>query len=249
MAVFTGDGLPGMTELPAVPAAVDVVHARIRDAILRSELKPGDEIRQERVASELAVSRTPVREALRMLEREGLVRAQANRSFRVSEFSIQDMEHIYMSRLPLEALAIRLTIPQIGTRDLAELEGLMAQMDTFAQAKDYEHWEIPHRAFHAALIAKSGDRVRRVIGELSDHAERYRRFRTVQGPRAWSKGFRDHRAILETCAAGDAQEGARRLALHLFHTANDVIRLTDPTYEPSGLRLSLEMVELSLTPR
>ena len=144
-----------------------------------------------------------------------------------------------MARLPLESMAIRLTIPLMATQDIAELEGCMAQMDTFAKAKDYEHWEVPHRAFHAGLIAKGGARVARLVGELSDHAERYRRFRTVEGPRAWSKGFHDHRSILEVCARRDADEGARRLARHLFHTAEDVIRMIDPEYDPAALRTAL----------
>src|SRR4051794_12883256 len=206
-------------------------------------MKPGEEVRQERVARDLNVSRTPLREALRMLEREGLVQASANRSYRVTGFSLADMEQIYVARLPLEAMAIRLTIPQMGTQELAALEGCMAQMDTFAKAKDYEHWEVPHRAFHAGLVAKGGSRVARLIGELSDHAERYRRYRTVEGPRAWSKGFHDHRSILEACSDGDAAEGARRLARHLFHTAEDVIRMIDPEYDPVDLRTALAIAE------
>jgi DNA-binding GntR family transcriptional regulator len=201
-------------------------------------------VRQERVAGNLGVSRTPLREALRMLEREGLVQSSANRSYRVTGFSLADMEQIYVARLPLEAMAIRLTIPSMRTRDLAMLEGCMAQMDTFAKAKDYEHWEVPHREFHAGLVLGGGERVARLVGQLSDHAERYRRFRTVEGgPRSYSKGFQDHRSILEACAAGDVGEGARRLARHLFHTAEDVIKMIDPEYEPAALRKALAVAE------
>ena len=248
MSVFANSvGLPGVTVLPPNPGHVDVVHARVRDAILRGDMQPGEEVRQERVARDLDVSRTPLREALRMLEREGLVVSSANRSYRVTGFSLADMEQVYVARLPLEAVAIRLTIPQMRTQDLASLEGCMAQMDTFAKAKDYEHWEVPHRAFHAGLVAGGGARVARLVGELSDHAERYRRFRTVEGPRAWSKGFHDHRSILEACAAGDGAEGARRLARHLFHTAADVIHLVDAEYEARDLRIALAVAEAMLS--
>ena len=244
MSVFSNSPhLPAVTVLPANPGQVDIVYARVRDAILRGEMKPGEQVRQEPVARELNVSRTPLREALRMLEREGLVQASANRSYRVTGFSLADMEQIYVARLPLEAMAIRLTIPQMDTRDIASLEGCMAQMDTFAKAEDYEHWEVPHRAFHAALRARSGDRLARLVGDLSDHAERYRRFRTVEQPRAWSKGFKDHRSIVEACADGDAEQGAQRLARHLFHTAEDVIRLIDADYEPVDLRMALAVTE------
>src|SRR5215208_7163767 len=62
--------LPTVTSIPAAPQHVDLVYAQVRDAILRGLMKPGEEIRQERLARDLRVSRTPLREALRMLERE-----------------------------------------------------------------------------------------------------------------------------------------------------------------------------------
>ena len=190
MTVFaTPMSLPGMTSLRANSGQVDVVYARVRDAILRGHMEPGEVFAQEPVARDLNVRRTPLREALRVLKREGLVQSSANRSYCVTGFSLADMEQNHVVRLPLAAMALRLTIPQMSTQDLAGLEGCMAQMNTFAKAQDYEHWEVPHRAFHAGLVAKSGSRIARLVGELSDHAERYRRFRTVEGSRAWSKGF------------------------------------------------------------
>lgn len=236
---FAENNLPAVTILPPNPGQVDLVHARLRDVILRGGIEPGEEVRQERVATELDVSRTPVREALRLLEREGLVESFANRSYRVTGFSLYDMEQIYVARLPLETMAIRLSIPRMDTEDLAVLKGCMAQMDTYAAAEDYERWEVAHRTFHARLIAKGGTRVARMVVDLSAHAERYRRFRTVEAPRAWAKGFADHRAILKACADGDADEGATRLAQHLFRTAEDVIRVTDSSCSLADLRMAL----------
>ena len=86
---------------------VELVYARLRAEIVRGELKPGDTIRQERLAKTYEISRTPLREALRMLERDGLVQAEPNRSFRVAGFSMSEMEEIYVTRLPVEALAMR----------------------------------------------------------------------------------------------------------------------------------------------
>jgi DNA-binding GntR family transcriptional regulator len=239
--------LPAVTGIPTNPQSVDLVYASVRDAILRGEMRPGDEVRQERVAGNLQVSRTPLREALRMLEREGLVAAERNRSYRVTGYSLADMEQLYVVRLPLESMAIRVSIPQLRTQDLAALEGCMAQMATFAQAEDYEQWEVPHREFHRRLVSKGGARVTRLLSEFSDHAERYRRFYTTQGPRAWSTGIDEHRGILDACRAGDPDEGARRLANHLTHTALAVIEMIEPGYEPTALNLALEMALSPLT--
>jgi DNA-binding GntR family transcriptional regulator len=225
---------------------VDVVHAAIRDAILRGTLKPGEVVRQEQVARELEVSRTPLREALRMLEREGLVRTERNRSYRVTGFSAGDVEQIYVMRLPLEAAAMRIAIPQLDTADLAALEGEMAKMATFAQREAYEHWEVPHRAFHRALVAKAGDRISAFLSQLSDHAERYRRYYTTELPRAWSIGVSEHRAILDACAEGDAQRGAVELVRHLHHVAISVIESIDPSHDPVALRLAMQIAQAPL---
>ena len=233
------EDLPTVTSLPSEPQQVDVVFAQVRDKILRGVLQPDQEIRQERLARELAVSRTPLREALRMLEREGLVRSAPNRSYRVTGFSMPDLEQLYVLRLPLEAIAIRMTIPLLGARDIAALEGDMAQMAHFQEVRNYELWEVPHRAFHSRLTSKAGERITRLLQQLSDHAERYRRFRTLELPLAWKRGADQHRSILDACRKGDVDAGAERLARHLGNTAEHVMRAVDPSYVPERLYLAL----------
>jgi len=220
---------------------VEAAYARLREAIVKGELPPGDAILQERLAKTYEISRTPLREALRMLERDGLVVSEPNRSFRVAGFTMSEMEEIYVARLPIEAMAIYQTVPQLTTRDLAELEGLMAQMATYANAEDYDSWELPHRAFHSRLTSKAGSRISRMLSELSDHAERYRRYYTIEGPRAWNIGCDEHRAILDRCLAGEPAEAAFALVAHLSHTALSLIELVEPDYEPKALRIAVEM--------
>jgi DNA-binding GntR family transcriptional regulator len=235
--------VPTVTALPRDPQHVDVVHAALRDAILRGTLKPGEVVRQERVARELEVSRTPLREALRMLEREGLVRSERNRSYRVTGFSADDVEQIYVMRLPLEAAAIRLSVPRFDTAHIAALEGEMAQMETFARRHAYEHWEVPHRAFHRGLVSGAGERIAGYLSQLSDHAERYRRYYTTELPRAWTVGVNEHRAILDACGDADADRAAAQLVQHLHHVALSVIRSIDPAHEPRDLELALQMAQ------
>jgi GntR family transcriptional regulator, rspAB operon transcriptional repressor len=240
---------PSVTTVPTDAQHVDVVYARVRDAILCGEIRPGEELRQERVAHNLNVSRTPLREALRMLEREGLVDGAPNRSYRVSGFSLRDLEELYILRLPMEAAAIRMTIPLLGSVEIAALEGSMAQMAHFAQVRDHELWEVPHRAFHAGLVAKAGGRITRLLKQLSDHSERYRRMYKAALPHAWSRSADQHRSILDACAAGDADRGADQLARHLFATAEHVIEAVDPSYDATGLRMALAMARTPLPSR
>jgi DNA-binding GntR family transcriptional regulator len=220
---------------------VDLVHEQLRGAILRGEYKPGEELQQVPLAEELGVSRTPLREAFRLLQREGLLEASPNRSYRVTAFSAADLEELYVTFLPLQALAIRLTIPQLESEDIATMHGDLAQMDHYAQTHDIEAWERPHRDFHRRLVQHAGRRVVDLLDELSDHAGRYRRVYLEGTSYGFDAAAEEHREILAACRAGEEDTAAARLANHLAHTAFDVLGMADATYEPSALQTALSV--------
>jgi DNA-binding GntR family transcriptional regulator len=218
---------------------VEFAHAEVRNSILHGKLPPGTAVSQVQLAKELGVSRTPLREALRMLQREGLVEAQPNRLVRIQELSVQDAEGLYIARITLEAMAIRLSTPLLTSQEIAAAQGRLAEMDHYLGAGEYEHWEGTHRDFHLGLIAKSGERITDMLDRLSAHAERYRRVVATQAPRAWSTGQEEHRAIVAACTERDGPAAATALAKHLARTAFTVIALIDDSYEPAALRTTL----------
>ena len=153
---------------------VALVHDRLRAAILLGELPAGQTTSQVTLARDLEVGRTPLREALRMLQREGLVVSEPNRRVRIAALSSTDAEELYVMRIALEAVAIRITVPTLTSTDFAELEGLMAQMDHYMRSDDRMGMRVPHRAFHDRFVRAAGERVTTTIGQLFDHGERYR---------------------------------------------------------------------------
>jgi DNA-binding GntR family transcriptional regulator len=225
---------------------VDLVHDRLRGAILRGEFKPGEELQQVPLAEQLGVSRTPLREAFRLLQREGLLEASPNRSYRVTAFSAQDLEELYVTFLPLQALAIRLTIPRLESEDIATMHGDLAQMDHYASTHDVEAWERPHTDFHRRLVQHAGRRVVELLDQLGDHAGRYRRVYLEGTSYGFDAAAAEHREILEACRAGESDLAAFRLAHHLAHTAFDVLGMADPGYEPEALQKALAVAERSL---
>jgi DNA-binding GntR family transcriptional regulator len=218
---------------------VEFAHDEVRNSILHGTLSPGTAVSQVQLAKELGVSRTPLREALRMLQREGLVEAQPNRLVRIRELSVQDAEGLYIARITLEAVAIRISTPLLTSQDIAAAQGRLAEMDHYVGAGEYEDWERTHREFHLGLIAKSGERISEMLEQLSAHAERYRRVVATRAPRAWSTGQKEHRAIVAACAERDGPAAATALAEHLARTAFTVIALIDDGYEPAALRTAL----------
>jgi DNA-binding GntR family transcriptional regulator len=188
------------------------------------------------------VSRTPLREALRMLQHEGLVLSEPNRRIRIADFSIADLEQLYAMRIALEVVAIRATVPVLAPEDLAELEGLMAQMDHYLRARDLERFVAPHAAFHARLVSGGGPRITALVAQLFDHGERYRRSYAALDPAGWSVRREEHRAILDAAAAGEPELAATRLVGHYMHTVNSVISDLDPNHEPTLLRTTVATV-------
>lgn len=215
----------------------DDVYERVRTAILDGQLAPGAVMSQVALAEELGISRTPLREALRMLQSEGLVEGEPNRRVRVAPMNAKDLEELYVMRITLEAEALRLSVPRMTSEDLARLEGHMAEMAHYAAEKDYRRWNLPHEQFHRGLTAHAGERINFVLGQMFDHAERYRRLHIGQGPTAWATA--DHREILDACKAGDRDGSAGLLASHLARTGFEVSKLLDPEYRPKRLELAL----------
>lgn len=220
----------------------EAVHDELRAAILRNELPAGMILNQVHVAERLGVSRTPLREAFRMLQREGLIEGESNKRMRVAALSLEGLEDLYAMRILLEGLAIRLTVPHQSNEALSELKDLLKEMEKLAQMEDYEAWETPHRKFHAGLVQAVGDRHRREIVRLSEHAERYRRAYTTEAPRAWAKGVKEHKAILDACVDRDPTLAAERLARHYSSVVLGLLGMLAPEHEPVAVRTAMRML-------
>ena len=217
---------------------VTIVHDKLRHEILRGRI-PAGETSQAALARDLDVGRTPLREAIRMLQREGLVISEPNRRLRIAELSATDMEELYVMRVALEGVSIRITVPKLGSDGIAELEGLMAQMDHYMRAEDHAGFRGPHHAFHARLVAAAGERVTSMIAQLFDHAERYRVNFGATRPEIWDQRRAEHRTIVDACAEGDAQLAVQRLVEHYGRTASLVFEGLGGDYDPERLRLTL----------
>ena len=229
-------------EPAAAGTGADLVYEQLREAILHGRMAPGLVVSQVQLAKQLGVSRTPLREAVRMLQREGLVEGEANRMVRVAPLSMEDVEELYAVRIANEALGIRLTAPSMTAEDDAFLESCLRDMAHYAAAGDIDMWEQRHRGFHAHLVRGGGRRLCKLLAELSDHAERYRRLYFTSQPRAVSVGASEHEAIVNACHDRDAARAAAELARHLSRTALVALMQIAPEHEPAMVRATLRSV-------
>ncbi|MEO8970483.1 MAG: GntR family transcriptional regulator [Ktedonobacteraceae bacterium] len=222
--------------------SMDAVYQRLRSAILNCEIPVSTPLSQVQLAKKMGVSRTPLREAIRMLQREGLIEASPNQRVRVAGFSVEDLDQLYAMRISLEALGVRLTVPHMSVADMHQLEDCLARMDELAKIEEYDCWNVPHRAYHALLVAGAGKRLCKQIEQLSCHAERYRRFYTTQTAGAWLAGSFEHFTIFEACKARNPVAAAEQLGRHYSTVALRVIATVAPEYDPVAIRTALRMV-------
>jgi DNA-binding GntR family transcriptional regulator len=232
-----------MTEVrPRAGDIVAQVHEQLRNAILLGEIRPGAKASQAELARDLGVGRTPLREAVRMLQDEGLVLAEPNRRVQIASLSVQDAEELYVMRIALEVAASRITTPQLTRGDIAELEGLMAQMSHLASADSVALFRPVHRAFHERFVAGAGTRPAALIAELFDHAERYRAVYGAASPDHFGRRTAEHRAMLDAAAAGDPDAVADAVAVHYVKTARLVAAAVDPEHPLDRLRTTVAAV-------
>lgn len=218
-----------------------MVHRALRDDILRGDISPGAWLSQVQIARRFGISRGPVREALRLLERERLIEAELNQRVRVARFSMEDLEQLYATRVVVEALAIATSVPRYTEQDLAGFGRLLSSMDDLA-GRDIDRWEAEHRRFHLALVAAAGDGLVRLIEQLMDHGERYRRVYVRSDPRAWAVGADEHRDIVQACIDRDSPLASSLLSRHLARTALTIFMMSAPEHEPATLRAAIRQV-------
>jgi DNA-binding GntR family transcriptional regulator len=219
----------GMT-LEARPGArtlADVALAELREAIISGELEPGHPVRLQEQVERLDMSSVPIREALRFLERSGLIDRTPHRGAHVAEMSAQDLEETYLIRMELESMAVRLAAEQMTDDDRKELLELLDRFAAASHSGDDARTLALHADLHYALYRLSGSKwLLRLLPMLWDNSERYRRLVLVPHV-SMEDRLAEHRLILEACAAGDPDAAEKALRDHLrrtFETAVERLR-------------------------
>lgn len=147
----------GKTQISA-PSVVDLVARELRALILRGELRPGERLIEERLTERFGISRPPLREALRLLEHEGLVQRQPRRGAIVTPLSADDVREIYSLRWALERLALGLAVPVDDPRRLDGLRDALTAMRAAAATGDREALLDANWRFHLELCSLPGHR-------------------------------------------------------------------------------------------
>jgi DNA-binding GntR family transcriptional regulator len=211
---------------PGIPrqSLPSAIANRLRDKILRGELREGEQLRQHAIAAEFDVSRIPVREAFRQLEAEGLITIIDHRGAVVSALSPDEIQELFDIRAALECAILRRAVPRLTEAELARAERILeAYEEALGDDADFDVWGELHWQFHSTLYVAAGrEQFMSLIQTVNNNADRYIRLHILFSRDVHRQVKDEHRAILELCRQRDAEAAGQLLERHITKAGHEM---------------------------
>lgn len=198
------------------------------NAIVTNKLPPGVAIAEQEISNVLGISRTPVREALKQLEAEGLVRHIPLRGTFVEEITTQDLEEIFALRETLEVLALKTAINDITDEELYEIEILLRSLEYDSSNEKFYDSD---RRLHDLIVKHGGNRrLAQILNNLNSQMERLRHIAAMK-PHRLQQSKQEHLEIVAALKMRDLEEAERLLRQHIRNVKESTIEVCRKTSE------------------
>lgn len=190
----------------------------VRERILQGEYQIGEKIKENQIAAELRVSRTPIREAFKQLEEEGIIDYIPNRGCFAKGFTKQDVDDIYAVRLAMEVMAVRWAVTRITDQEIATLEEKCDLMEFYTKKKDGKKALELNSSFHDIIYASTRSRfLAQVLRSYKEYLDRTRK--SVFYEQNFFDDIQDeHREILEAIKERNEERAVQAITTHLQHS-------------------------------
>lgn len=197
----------------------DVVFKTLREAILRGDLKPGERLMELQLASKLGVSRTPIREAIRMLEQEGLAVTIPRKGAEVAKMTLKDMEDVLEVREALDELAVQIACEKITDEQLEKLRRVKEEFELCTRGKDVKKIAEADVNFHDVIYeAADNPRLVSILSNLREQVYRYR-VEYVKNPENYPILVREHEMIWKGLMSRDKERATHAMHEHVENQA------------------------------
>jgi DNA-binding GntR family transcriptional regulator len=233
--------------LPVVPLAAPVVAdstdratlpasvaERLRELIIEGEFPAGTRLNERALGERLGVSRTPLREAFRLLSAEGLVQIQPNRGAQVVELSEQDIRESFEVMSALEALSGELACRRITDAEVAEIRALTYEMLACHARRDLPAYYRLNRAIHERINQAADNRLLGQVYATLNLRIQNLRFRLNFDHDQWDTAAREHAEMVEALAARDSARMATIMRRHLKHKGEAVLEALSLSHSPTS---------------
>ena len=202
----------------------DVVFNTLRQAILRGELKPGERLMEIQLANKLGVSRTPIREAIRKLELEGLVLMIPRKGAEVAEITEKNMRDVLEVRKALEELAVQLACDKITKEEIEEMKKAAEEFKMILKSKDITEIAEADVRFHDIIyMATDNQKLIHLLNKLREQMYRYR-VEYLKKKECYPQLLREHQAIIEAIEKSNKETASEIMGQHI---ENQVTAVTD----------------------
>lgn len=202
----------------------DVVFNTLRKAILTGELKPGERLMEIHLANQLGVSRTPIREAIRKLELEGLVIMIPRRGAEVAQITEKSLKDVLEVRRALDALCAELACDRITTGEIERLKSACEKFEKETLTGDATTMAEADVELHDIIVEATGNkRLVQLINNLSEQMYRYR-FEYIKDENQHNRLVEEHRMIYESIVHRDKEAAARAAKVHIDNQEKSIIR-------------------------
>jgi DNA-binding GntR family transcriptional regulator len=193
------------------------VAERLREIIYKRELLPGDWIDEISISQQLAISRTPLREALKVLQQEGIIELIPRRGCRVKELDEQELLELFPVMATLEGLSINLATQKLTDVDLKQLEKIHSRLEKHADSGNIDRYYEANREFHKAIQSLSGNRwLSRISSELRNVLV-LARHRQLTFPGRLLESLGEHRKIMQALRDKDPDAAQQAMFAHICH--------------------------------
>lgn len=199
------------------------VYRILKTEIVKRNLKPGTKLLEVKIAKQMGVSRTPVREAIRELVAEGFVKMIPNQGVIVSIASIEDTQEVLQIRSVLEGLAARLATKVINGEEIKELEQYIEQMEYYANKDNALAFSKMDVEFHELILNICGNnRLIQIRKNLSDQAHRYR-IRSLSIPGRLKHSLKEHQEIVKALKRKDSEQADKLSQKHVENVLKNIL--------------------------
>ena len=201
----------------------DVVFNTLRRAILRGELKPGERLMEIQLANKLGVSRTPIREAIRKLELEGLVLMIPRKGAEVAEITEKNLRDVLEVRCALEELAVQLACDRIERNRIRELHAAAAHFRDILDSDDITQIAAADEAFHDVIFKATGnERLIQLLNNLREQMYRYR-IEYLKKKECYPQLLKEHATIMKAIEEHDKEKATRITGQHIKNQVDTVV--------------------------
>ncbi len=203
----------------------DVVFQTLRTAILRGELKPGERLMELQLAAQLGVSRTPIREAIRMLEQEGLAIMIPRKGAEVAQMTEKDVDDVLQIRCVLEELAARLSCHNMTSADLRKLALARDRFNEMTKTENIQDIATADMNFHDIIYESSENpKLQNLMITLREQVYRYR-VEYLKDPGVYPSLIVEHEQLYEAIQRQDEEDAAEIIRRHLQNQTDGVKRV------------------------